>query len=497
MSCRESHVVWFSPPGISQPTVLRSSSIPTNLPWASLWNNVNNSSHGHLRAHMTPHQQQLRLNTSPSILTSSRISSAFRPLQKSSSALPPPATSSAAINEYPRGFQPQQINPIKMSRWQSKTVTESEAERRNNSRMQRQHRRSTQGVTKEQLEEASRLASEETARRHSAVSSTSAPSSAIVRLASEERDLTNSESERSQPERDGDVSATASVPLNSMSNNQANVRRKSQALSFSRTNRRGTGPVMADDVVQAAALRTNGGHGDIASSPTTLRLAAVSATSPSTFSSTSSSSATTPRAYISGTSMSSAASRYSNGEDKATSLPPSSHTSSVAQSAASQRSAVVAGLSTAPSSARVVTATSRFGPTNVSTSTPSYLAQSRPTETNLNYKALYEKERAECDRLRKEVDELRRSNDRPSSNSTSTSNWRLRNTSPSSNASASLTVAKSSSLASFDESERRSMERRITDLESQLKELKKLRNDNDRLKEENGALVRVISKMTS
>ena len=36
---------------------------------------------------------------------------------------------------------------------------------------------------------------------------------------------------------------------------------------------------------------------------------------------------------------------------------------------------------------------------------------SRPSETNLNYKALYEKERSESERLRKELDELRRSQD--------------------------------------------------------------------------------------
>ncbi|GMR35957.1 hypothetical protein PMAYCL1PPCAC_06152, partial [Pristionchus mayeri] len=80
-----------------------------------------------------------------------------------------------------------------MRPWQSATVAsqESESERRQTARMQRAHRRSTQGVTKEQLEEASRLAAEESARRRtsqlSASSGSSIPSGPC-RLASEEKD---------------------------------------------------------------------------------------------------------------------------------------------------------------------------------------------------------------------------------------------------------------------------------------------------------------------
>lgn len=91
--------------------------------------------------------------------------------------------------------------------WQSSAVIESEAERRNTARMQRQHRRSTQGVTKEHLEEASRIAMAENARRRgtataqnatSTVSSVSTPREVgLVRLASEERDTTSMCSDRS------------------------------------------------------------------------------------------------------------------------------------------------------------------------------------------------------------------------------------------------------------------------------------------------------------
>ncbi|KAK6055217.1 hypothetical protein COOONC_07277 [Cooperia oncophora] len=73
--------------------------------------------------------------------------------------------------------------------------------------MQRQHRRSTQGVTKEHLEEASRIAMAENARRRALAATQSVTSNAssgsnsretgIARLASEERDSTSMCSDRS------------------------------------------------------------------------------------------------------------------------------------------------------------------------------------------------------------------------------------------------------------------------------------------------------------
>ncbi|CAI2339755.1 unnamed protein product [Caenorhabditis sp. 36 PRJEB53466] len=374
----------------------------------------------------------------------------------------------------------------KPSRWQSKTVTESEAERRNNSRMQRQHRRSTQGVTKEQLEEASKFATDETIRRNSQLLSTT-PSTLQVRLASEEKDLSST----SEEVKDGDVTTSATVSLaNSPNSNAANVRRKSQGLSISRSNRRATGPVNPEDLVQ---LRP---HAMEPSSPAmSLRLATASISSqPYSPASIRSNAGTLPTVT----------SRFS---EKAQSLPPATNGTPSSQSLSS-RSAVVAGLSAAPSmrSAGVAplsaTASSRFLPSSSLSSnsssnpTGSYALQSRPTETNLNYKALFEKERTECDRLRREVDDLRRSQtaDTWRGNST-TPAWRTRNASPSAQPH-NLSVAKSTSLASFDENERRSMERKIADLELQLKTSQNLRMENQRLKEENGALVRVISKMT-
>ncbi|CAA85318.1 cGMP-dependent protein kinase interacting domain-containing protein [Caenorhabditis elegans] len=361
----------------------------------------------------------------------------------------------------------------KPSRWQSKTVTESEAERRNNSRMQRQHRRSTQGVTKEQLEEASKFATDEVARRNSQVLSTY-PNSLHARLASEEKDLSST----SDDLKDGDVSTTATVSLiNSPNSNSANVRRKSQGLSISRSNRRATGPVNPEDLAPAMSLR----------------LATAQPYSPA---SVRSNAGTLPTMT----------SRFS---EKAQSLPPASNGMSSTQPL-STRSAIVAGLSSAPSMRTTAplssTATSsRFMPSSSLSSNGSsanqqpssiYGLQSRPTETNLNYKALFEKERSECERLRREMEEMRRSQTADSYRGASTQlAWRARNASPSAQPH-NLSVAKSTSLASFDENERRSMERKISDLELQLKTATNLRMENQRLKEENGALVRVISKMT-
>lgn len=44
--------------------------------------------------------------------------------------------------------------------------------------------------------------------------------------------------------------------------------------------------------------------------------------------------------------------------------------------------------------------------------------------------------------------------------------------------------------------ERRALERKISELEEELKATEALRSDNQRLREENGALIRVISKLS-
>ncbi|GCB80580.1 hypothetical protein scyTo_0016264, partial [Scyliorhinus torazame] len=52
------------------------------------------------------------------------------------------------------------------------------------------------------------------------------------------------------------------------------------------------------------------------------------------------------------------------------------------------------------------------------------------------------------------------------------------------------------SLLEMEKRERRALERKIAELEEELKMLPDLKADNQRLKDENGALIRVISKLS-
>nr|AAL28392.1 GM02173p [Drosophila melanogaster] len=52
------------------------------------------------------------------------------------------------------------------------------------------------------------------------------------------------------------------------------------------------------------------------------------------------------------------------------------------------------------------------------------------------------------------------------------------------------------SLSELEKRERRAMERKLSELEEELKQLDAYKSDNHRLKEENAALIRVISKLS-
>ncbi|KAK5977399.1 Ankyrin repeat protein [Trichostrongylus colubriformis] len=408
--------------------------------------------------------------------------------------------------------------------WQSSAVIESEAERRNTARMQRQHRRSTQGVTKEHLEEASRIAMAENARRRALaatqnvttnVTSGSTPREAgMARLASEERDSTSmcsdqssgsfekgsfdeslssrqgsgpreapamadrSSSERSQPASTTAAPLSLSSTTSSTNSTASGMRRKSQGLTVSRSNRRGTGPVLPEDIQAAVSVR------QIPDSGANLTSSANAAPKEPA----------SPAVRVSGTAAS------------VLTRPP---TSSVAPGRpdivrSSEMTSVVNPVSQTTTAIRNVAPTAVVGRVqprlpgqtigNNAFSTVTSTINSRPTEMNLNYKALYEKEKLECERLRKEVEELKRSQEHGGSvTSLRTTTSRFRIGSP---AGGPAPIAKSASGNSIDDGERRSLERKIADLEIQLKGLSQLRMENQRLKEENGALVRVISKMT-
>ncbi|WKX96879.1 hypothetical protein Q1695_012937 [Nippostrongylus brasiliensis] len=422
--------------------------------------------------------------------------------------------------------------------WQSSAVIESEAERRNTARMQRQHRRSTQGVTKEHLEEASRIAMAENARRRGStntqnaattptVTSGSTPKeTGLVRLASEERDLTSMYSDRSSTSnergsQDGSIGSransaqrefsnmsdrtssehsqlistasttatTPTVPLSlsssttSASQAAVGMRRKSQGLSVSRSNRRGTGPVLPEDI-HAAVTTTRHTTTDNGSSNTSTTKATSGEHAPVTSVRVAANVASVfsrpPLSSVTGRSDVTRGSADSNSSASAvTQSQPVTATRTVPQPIAVGR--VQPRLPGQAAGSNSYTSTT-------------YTLNSRPTEMNLNYKALYEKEKLECERLRKEVDELKRAHENNGSvSSIRTTPSRFRIGSP---AGGVVPIAKSASGNSLDDGERRTLERKIADLEIQLKGLSQLRMENQRLKEENGALVRVISKMT-
>ncbi|CAJ0606823.1 unnamed protein product [Cylicocyclus nassatus] len=494
-------------------TVQRTKPTPSNLPWASL-SRVYNST---VQSPSSSDPQSPSVGTPTSPFAQSRVS-AFRPLSSSSETAPP-----VVCGELPRGLHPHQLNPSKMRPWQSSAVTESEAERRNTARIQRQHRRSTQGVTKEHLEEASRIAMAEAARRRGSAVSQSATSNTsavpntrepvLARLASEERDSTSICSDRSsgstdrsstessttnrlgskdstEMDRSNDRAATtasaAATTLSLSTATTANppvvgIRRKSQGLSVSRSNRRGTGPVLAEDIQAAVSARQPAETGG---SATTARTPSTDSTVPATTTvrpTVSVSSFTRP--LISSTSVRSDVAR---GVETTTSPNPPGH-ATTAPSTRTTTATVTVGRVQPRLPGQTVTNSSSF-------STPTYTINARPAEMNLNYKALYEKEKLENERLRKELEEAKRSHDHNGSVAAlRSSTSRFRNGSP---AGGPAPVVKSASGNSLDDNDRRTMERKIADLEIQLKAMSQLRMENQRLKEENGALVRVISKMT-
>ncbi|GMT14319.1 hypothetical protein PFISCL1PPCAC_5616 [Pristionchus fissidentatus] len=471
---------------------------------------------------------QTALTSSPSQRAASVVvpsrTSAFRPLSGIASSVSP--NGGTLVRRPAPGPLPAHI----MRPWQSATVAsqESESERRQTARMQRAHRRSTQGVTKEQLEEASRLAAEESARRRTSqasISSASTPTGAC-RLASEEKDSSTersligstplstnritaevrlaerresserySDSSRASPSssvtpssREGSAAPSGSMtntvslsaaPPPSATPSAANVRRKStQILSgmASRSARRGTGPVSPEDIAAAAAAERE--------ERAAARVAAA------------------PAASAASNYQPSSARRLMNETTTTATVTPFQSSSIGVGRSQSIGGTVRDGLSTSVSrvAPRVTTTTQNNGGgergerSNAPFAAPTI---SSTAAANVNYRLLYEKERTENEKLRKELEKTPQATEMNGIGSSTglTSTRRL----PSrliSTQSLAPGLSKSPSGGSMDEAERRTLERRITDLELELKSLGQLKLENQRLKEENGALVRVISKMT-
>nr|XP_023022877.1 protein phosphatase 1 regulatory subunit 12B-like [Leptinotarsa decemlineata] len=97
----------------------------------------------------------------------------------------------------------------------------------------------------------------------------------------------------------------------------------------------------------------------------------------------------------------------------------------------------------------------------------------------IDYKKLYEQQLVENERLK---DKLRKSDEELRETKQTLEKINL--------------VTSKNSLSELEKRERRAMERKLSEMEEELKNLDNLRTENQRLKDENGALIRVISKLS-
>ncbi|XP_014290209.1 protein phosphatase 1 regulatory subunit 12A isoform X2 [Halyomorpha halys] len=97
----------------------------------------------------------------------------------------------------------------------------------------------------------------------------------------------------------------------------------------------------------------------------------------------------------------------------------------------------------------------------------------------IDYKKLYEESLVENDRLR---EKLRQTEEELKDAKTTSEKNAL--------------LASRNSLSEAEKRERRAMERKLSEMEEELKQLEQLKCENQRLKDENGALIRVISKLS-
>ncbi|KAM3718779.1 Protein phosphatase 1 regulatory subunit 12A [Dirofilaria immitis] len=321
---------------------------------------------------------------------------------------------------------------------------ESEAERRSRAKRQRDSRRSTQGVTREQLRVATTLTvrrDDKEKEKGNEIQRNEKSSSSSSR---ESTPLHENEKRVGEERKDFDTRTYSSSQSLSV------VRRRSQAP---RTTRRVTGPVRIDDLQSEEALddsvqKISGDKSlisTITSSPANIDLLnPVTATTSYSF-------------------------------------RDSVHTTTVYNHQAALTSKVK---------------TSQTNSTHIGGSTttiPSFqIPNSRANcqESAMDYKTLYEKERQETDRLRRRIEEL------SLEKSNSANNISLLKYSVGGRLTSLPSLNKSSSSTSMNDRERNNYEQRIAEMQYEIEELKKLEKSNESLRVENEALIRVLSKMS-
>ncbi|XP_071112926.1 protein phosphatase 1 regulatory subunit 12A-like isoform X11 [Haliotis cracherodii] len=151
---------------------------------------------------------------------------------------------------------------------------------------------------------------------------------------------------------------------------------------------------------------------------------------------------------------------------------------------------------------------SRYGSSRYSSSTDmtptdryrdrpsSYSEYSRSTPSSLDsdYKKLYEDEKSENERLRRELEQTKRE---LRDAKTELDKMMRKHTDAARTAETNDKRVTPLSESTLDcDQEKRALERKVSELEEELKKMDSLKNDNLRLREENGALIRVISKLS-
>ncbi|MFH4974570.1 hypothetical protein AB6A40_001279 [Gnathostoma spinigerum] len=327
---------------------------------------------------------------------------------------------------------------------------ESEAERRTKAKRQRDSRRSTQGVTREQLRAVSAFRRDEHDRFPSSAVSNSSPTPPP-------EEVRNEKSSRSEISHDGNMvdnstlakkQAPAVPPTQTSSS--VNIKKRSMG---GRTGRRGTGPVSIEDL-PAVFSSLSTGKGD-EQSPSSSNIERHS-TSPVV---TATSSGVTHGSEAPATTQIGAAPNRT---------VPSAQTAVVYSS--------------------YVNHTQPMRPTVSSPRVTIADTTSIPFVDDVDYQMLYEKEKEETERLRRKIAEMTsRDSLKMANGSVTASNSGTDRNSPSSPSSRAYGVS------SMSDHERRSYDRKIADLDY---EIKSLRAENKKLKDENGALIRVISKIS-
>ncbi|KAH7727098.1 Protein MEL-11 d, partial [Aphelenchoides avenae] len=404
--------------------VQRSASASANAPWVNHFTKPSAPFSNNIRiaSSSAGHQNGVVQNgTSQKQFTSSAPSTppvGFRPCSISK-----PIQPSAAYTKYSsqiaRSWQTPPTQPAPQK--------ESEAERKAKSRLQRQSRRSTQGVTLDQLNEA-RAASEDLTKWKS---STLQQQRVVGKRETDDRSGSSDEQSSStdtNSELTGSVCASAhlmlppTAPAPAGTPSAAKLTRRSQ---MNRGNRRGTGPVDMEALSAAATLGPDEllANGDLNGADKKVTRIAVSMT------------------------------------DRQPPSEPSTPTSTHSQ--------VLRGIA-------------QFSKSSTNSQNDGSVSSELSSEER--YKILYERECEENERLRQQIEELNlRVKKEAVQNGTSSTRRGL---------------STSTSTSSVSDQERRSYERKIAELEYELEKTKQLQVDFKRLKDENGALIRVISKLS-